>query len=192
MLDLSIQDSRTQPFSYSVLSSVFSPDAAYRILKWLESEDRWSLATTDFYEQYEFSLLDVLPPPEAGFLVDSGFQGLVRESVQMLFDTPLSNHMMVVAHKLVPGQRIEIHNDMQEDGESHRLTVQLNRGLTDADGGFFMLFNSSDATDVHRILRPLHNTALAFAISEESNHAVSVQQGGVRYTLVFSFHAQSM
>jgi hypothetical protein len=95
----------------------------------------------------------------------------------------------VVAHKLLPGQRIAIHNDYLVVEETHRLTIQLNRGLSDADGGFFMLFNSGDPADIHRVLRPVRNTAIAFMISPESYHAVSRLHGGVRYTLVYSFYA---
>ena len=78
---------------------------------------------------------------------------------------------------------------MRPGGETHRLTVQLNRGLRDEDGGFFMLFNSDDPSDVHRILRPVSASAIGFAIGPDSHHAVSRLHGGTRFTLVYSFHA---
>ena len=110
--------------------------------------------------------------------------------MEELFATSLHRCVSVLAHKLAPGQHIGIHNDMRNGGESHRFTVQINRGFIDADGGHFMLFASADPRNIHRILRPVHNTALAFAISKDSHHAVSKQYGGTRFTLVFSFFAK--
>ena len=91
---------------------------------------------------------------------------------------------------MIPGQRIAIHNDYLGGHESHRLTIQFNRGLRDRDGGLFVLFNSDDPKDIHRIIRPVAGSGLGFEIGENSNHAVSRLHHGVRYTLVFSFHAQ--
>ena len=92
----------------------------------------------------------------------------------------------------MPGQRIAIHNDYLIGEETHRLIVQVNRGLKDEDGGFFMLFNSFDASDVHRVLRPIHGSAIGFEISPASHHAVSRLYGEERYTLVYSFYAVSL
>ena len=188
-LNLTLTDLHEQPFRYGIFSSVFSARAHADLLAWLETEDAWKLAETEFYEQYEFSVDDVDLPESVRFLQSPVFQEEVRAAIGSLFGVELSDEVRVVVHKLVPGQHIGIHNDVIEGGESHRLTVQLNRGLDDKDGGYFMLFNSEDPSDIHRILKPVTNSALAFAISERSNHAVSTQQGGVRYTFVFCFHA---
>ncbi|GLI97048.1 hypothetical protein Sbs19_08660 [Sphingobium sp. BS19] len=93
----------------------------------------------------------------------------------------------VTAHKLLPGQTIRIHNDHLDDGETHRILVQLNRGWSDKQGGLLMLFGSATATDVRRIVRPLHGSSFAFEISPRSFHAVSTIASGERYTLVYSF-----
>ena len=74
--------------------------------------------------------------------------------------------------------------------ETHRLIVQLNRGLRDEDGGFFMLFNSFEPQDVYRILRPVGGSGIGFEIGLNSNHAVSQIHRGERYTLVYSFYAR--
>ena len=70
-------------------------------------------------------------------------------------------------------------------------SLQLNRGLSDADGGFFMLFSSSDPADVHKVIRPASLSALAFEISPTSYHAISQMHGNVRYSVVFSFYANA-
>lgn len=160
------------------------------LLAWLESAAPWRLVETDFYEQYEFSLLDVELPGNLTELFSTAALADLREAFGGTFGVRLGTQMTVVAHKLLPGQRIAIHNDFLEDGETHRLTVQLNRGLGDEDGGLFLLFNSGDPADVHAILRPVSGSGLAFEIGPSSFHAVSRQHGGERYTVVFSFYAE--
>ena len=188
-LQLSLAEVQGSPFPYALFDSVF-PDATNRsLLTWLESTTLWTLAKTDFYEQYELGTDHASIPQAVQFLVDTAFKSILRTRMEQLFSVPLSTCVSALAHKLVPGQHIGIHNDLRHAGESHRFTVQLNRGLTDADGGYFMLFNSVDPSDIHRILKPVHNSALAFAISEQSHHAISKQYRGTRFTLVFSFFA---
>ena len=189
-VSLSIADVRSLPFQYGIFDSVFSETSASLVLSWLESVTIWKLAKTDFYKQYEFSIDDINLPESVRFLTDPHFTEELRNTMQALFDTTLSKDVRSIAHKLMPTQHIGIHNDVLKGGESHRLTVQLNRGGEESAGGYFMLFNSANVNDVHRILRPIHNSALAFAISTQSYHAVTRQHSGARFTLVFSFHEQ--
>ena len=186
-LDLSLADLQRTPFPYAIFDSVFPDSTHTSLLNWLESTRLWSLSKTDFYEQYEFSLDHVALPPTAQFLVDPAFKFILRARMEELFNVRLSLRVGVLAHKLVAGQHIGIHNDVRCGGESLRFTIQLNRGLNEPDGGYFMLFKSCDVRDIHRILKPVHNSALAFAISEKSHHAVTIQHRGTRFTLVFSF-----
>ena len=95
----------------------------------------------------------------------------------------------MTAHRLTAGQRIRIHNDYIEKGETHRLIVQLNRGWTPGDGGHLMLFGSGRPEDVRVVLAPLSRQALVFEISHGSHHAVSEVVHGERYSIVYSFHA---
>ena len=178
-----------RPFPYVLFDAVFSPNEIDSLLTWLENSEDWVLVETDFYEQYEFCIDDAALPTSVAFLQAPTFRGSVKAEMEALFSTGLSSHIRVLAHKLIPGQHIGIHNDVIDSGESHRFTVQLNGGLAEDAGGYFMLFNSYDPSDVHRILRPINNTAIAFSLSENSNHAVSRQHFGIRYTLVFCFHA---
>ena len=184
-----ICDRASWPFCYLLLERVFPVTMVECVIAWLERDAPWRLVETDFYEQYEFSLLDAELPVTLGHLVEPTGLDAARCFIEEQFGCRLANRVDLVAHKLLPGQRIAIHNDHLVGEETHRLTVQLNRGLSDEDGGFFMLFKSFDAADVHRILRPVCNTAIAFEISTKSHHAVSRLHGGERYTLVYSFHA---
>lgn len=180
----------TEPFSYAVTPRFFDNVASIAILEWLEADAPWQLVETDFYEQYEFSFMDVKLPKSLTFLKDETFLGPLRQNVQSLFSVTLDERIDATAHRLIPKQRIGIHNDYLPGAETHRLLIQLNRGWEDKDGGFLMFFNSSDPGDVHRIFRPLHNSAVAFAISTASHHAVTTVHGNERYTLVYSFYAE--
>jgi Rps23 Pro-64 3,4-dihydroxylase Tpa1-like proline 4-hydroxylase len=186
---MQVTERHDQPFSYLLAEACLSPAAEQALLDWFEADAPWKLVSQDFYDQYEFSLFDTELPRAAAALVDPSHLETLRRELSDQFATTLGPQVDIVAHKLVAGQRIGIHNDHLPGGETHRLTVQLNRGLTDEDGGFMMLFNSDDAADVHRILRPVSGTALGFAISPASHHAVSRMHSGERFTLVYSFHA---
>jgi Rps23 Pro-64 3,4-dihydroxylase Tpa1-like proline 4-hydroxylase len=178
----------TSPFRYFSADACLSPEIEAALLAWLEQDAPWKLVETDFYEQFEFDMRDADLPNDIASLVSPANLARLRATMEAVFGEAMASHVQVVAHRLDPGQRIAIHNDMREGGETHRLTVQLNRGLTDDDGGFFMLFNSDDPTDIHRILRPTSGSAIGFAISRASHHAVSRLHGGERFTLVYSFY----
>ena len=160
---------------------------AAEILEWFETAAPWELIETDFYEQFEFSFDDVDVPDHLGFLKDGAFELAVRQKISKTFNVALVEKVEMVAHKLVPEQRIRIHNDCLEGGETHRLVIHLNSGWTAADGGLFITFGSADTEDVHRVIIPLNNTAIGFEISENSHHAISTVHNGSRYSLVCSF-----
>jgi Rps23 Pro-64 3,4-dihydroxylase Tpa1-like proline 4-hydroxylase len=147
----------------------------------------WKLRIASFYEQWEMhlssetlptTLMDLITPTTIGRLSEVMLAPLTAEQL-----VPVD----VTAHKLISGQTIKIHNDFLGGEETHRLVIQLNRGWSDDRGGLIMLFSSSSAADVRRVLRPLHGSAIAFAITPDSYHAVSTVRSGERFTLVYSF-----
>ena len=160
------------------------------LLDWFENCAPWRLVETDFYAQYEFSMLDTALPARVSPVASMDRLATIRGDMAALFGVSFEDRVRLVAHKLLPRQKVAIHNDYLAGEETHRLIVQLNRGLRDEDGGFFMLFNSFESKDVHRILRPVGGSGLGFEIARNSNHAVSKLHRGERYTLVYSFHAR--
>ena len=181
---------RVSPFRYFLAPRCLAPDAEQALLEWFETDAPWRLVETDFYQQYEFSMFHTALPECVAPLISPDNLAALRREMADTFDVVFDDRIMLVAHKLVPGQRIAIHNDHLVGEETHRLTVQLNRGLVEADGGLMMLFNSFDPADVHRIIRPITGSGIGFEIGENSHHAVSCLHGGERYTLVYSFHAR--
>ena len=178
------------PFRYFLARCSLVPEIEHTLLEWFESDAPWQLVETDFYEQYEFRMLDVALPESVSPLASPDNFSVLRREMEEIFDVAFDERVLLVAHKLVPGQRIAIHNDYLVGKETHRLTIQLNRGLRDEDGGLFMLFDSFEPSDIHRIIRPICGSVLGFEISENSHHAVSLLHGGERYTLVYSFYAK--
>jgi Rps23 Pro-64 3,4-dihydroxylase Tpa1-like proline 4-hydroxylase len=177
-----------EPFPYFTAAEALGERLSVALLEWLETEAPWKLVEADFYEQFEFSLADVSLPSHLAFLTGHPFLNDLRERVAQIFSARLRERIDCTVHKLVPGQRIRIHNDFIPGNETHRVLVQLNRGWDDEQGGFLMFFNSDDPTDVHRVFSPDHDSVVGFAISETSNHAVSTTHAGERFTLVFSFY----
>ncbi len=189
-LDFSSFEVFSDPFPYAITTRVFKDEMSSAILEWLQSEAPWKLVETDFYEQFEFSLVDVCPPARLKFLGERMFINSLRAEIEKLFGVKLAERVDVTAHRLIHNQRIRIHNDYICGGESYRLLIQLSHGWRDEDGGLLMFFNSHNPSDVHKIFRPIHNTAVAFAISSDSNHAVTTIHRGERFTLVYSFYLE--
>lgn len=189
-LDFSPFEVFSGPFPYAITKRTFIDEISYAILEWLQTAAPWQLVETDFYEQFEFSLFDADLPPRIRFLGGRTFIDALSREIEKLFGVRLAERVDVTAHRLTQGQRIRIHNDYIFGGETHRLLIQLNHGWRDDDGGFLLFFNSPDPSDVHKVIRPAHNTAIAFAISSDSNHAVTTIYGSERFTLVYSFYAE--
>ena len=187
-IDLEIQ---TEPFDYFILPKAFDEEKSSSILRWLETDAPWKLVKADFYTQYEFDFRDISPPEEIAFFCQRHFLDRLIGQFETLFSMTLASRVDITAHKLVKGQTIRLHNDFIPGRETHRLLIQLNRQWRDENGGFLLFFNSSDPKDIHKIIRPIHNSSVGFAISPESNHAVSTIHSGERYTLVYSFYAAS-
>ena len=134
-------------------------------LDWLETEAPWKLTTTDFYEQYEFSLLHAAPAPVVRRLACPETLTALRRRMSRDFRQPLSERVDVTAHKLVAEQTIRIHNDFIPGGESHRLLLQLNRGWEPPHGGYLMFFSGPEPETVSKVVEPRHGSVQAFAIS---------------------------
>ncbi len=180
---------QNEPFDYFLLPKAFDDDESLFVLNWLETDAPWNLVEADFYTQYEFNVEDVKLPEGIAFLYERYFLDYLIEQFENLFSVRLKTQADLTAHKLVNGHTIRLHNDFIPGRETHRLLIQLNRNWQDENGGFLLFFNSSAPEDVHRVIHPVHNSSVGFAISPKSNHAVSTVYNGERYTLVYSFYA---
>src|SRR5258708_2100443 len=166
-VDLPLSDLEvfSYPFPYFTATQGFGDTLSSSILDWLETEAPWKLVETDFYEQYEFSLYDAHRPSHLEFITAPRFLEGLRSITEQIFGAPLRGKPDCTAHKLVPGQRIRIHNDFLPGQETHRVLVQLNRGWNEDQGGFLMFFNSEDPSAVHRLFPPMHNSSTGCAVT---------------------------
>jgi hypothetical protein len=177
-----------EPFSYSVAAEVYDEATCETLLRYLEHEAPWRLVRQSFYSQYELTfdkemlsgVCDLLGPVQLR---------RIRRVIEESFQVQLEDRVEAVAHKMIKGQKIGIHNDFGAPWRTHRLVVQLNRGFEENPGGQLIFFNSHDSNDVHRAFPPVHNTAVAFALTSAAYHAVSEITEGVRYSIVYSFWA---
>ena len=177
----------TTPFPHFCTDSILSPDIATDLFSWFESTNEWDLSQTEFYEQYEFSFFDIDFPNKLIFLKENEAILSISNYLQRIFDLNTLKIVGITAHKLIDGQKIGIHNDFIGAEESHRMIIQINPYWTESNGGYLMLFHSSNAEDVSKIIKPLNNTAFGFEISDMSNHAVSRINDFSRYSLVYTY-----
>jgi|TARA_R110002049_G_C9173900_1_gene562317 hypothetical protein len=174
----------SEPYPHSWIAQLFPTGANREIQSWLDGCGCWEHTVTDFYEQYEFSLQSTKLPPSLEFVICGEVIAALTDWMMSTFTAPELVVSDVVLHCLHPGHKIGIHNDHTEDGESYRLLIQLSDDLV---GGDLLMFEGMDARSLKRIIKPKFGTALAFAISEKSYHAVSKVEKGLRYTLIYSF-----
>ena len=175
----------------SPAAAILEQDSISSLLSWFESASSWKLVETDFYEQHELELTGDESQTPLAFLTNLGFLEEIRREAGKLFSTSFSDQVEWTVHKLLPGQRIRIHNDMLAGGETHRVILHINRGWSLSQGGILMFFNSPDPADVHRVLVPLNGSLVGFEISEKSSHAVSLVVCGERFAIVYSLYADN-
>ncbi len=189
VVDLSSARLETDPFPFSVVQEALCNDVERATLSWFERAAPWNLTEESFYSQYEFDMRDVELPPDIAELASGKTVAAMRELISELFQRKLRSTVDMTAHQLTAGQRIRIHDDYLEGGETHRLILQLNRGWAAGDGGHLLLFGGREPEDVRVVLAPVSKQALIFEISPRSHHAVSKVVRGERYSIVYSFHA---
>jgi hypothetical protein len=185
---LPLADARFSPTPYPLLwtDCALEPRLADDVLDWMETGIEWDLHAGEFFEQWERDLLQCPHPPSVAPLFRQDVLDDLARRVGDVFGTPMSSRMTVVAHKLVRGQEIGVHNDDPDVGyETHRLVVQLNRSRH--SGGRFRVHASRNASDVIDAIDPVHNCAVAFAMSSRSWHSVEAMGDWSRYSLIYSF-----
>lgn len=191
VLDLSSVRLETDPYPFSVVPDALCADVERATLSWFEQTAPWDLTEESFYSQHEFDMRGVELPPDIARLAAASTLATLRGQVAALFQRRLRPAVEMTAHRLTTGQGIRIHDDYLENGETHRLVVQLNRGWTAGDGGYFLLFGDDTPEDLRVVLAPMSRQALLFEISHRSHHAVSRVVRGERYSIVYSFYAIS-
>ena len=189
VVDLSSARLEADPFPFSVVPEALCNGVEQATLLWFECGAPWHLTEESFYSQHEFDMRDIELPNDIAQLAADSTLAAIRDLISELFQRRLRTTVDMTAHRLTAGQRIRIHDDHLEGGETHRLILQLNRGWAAGDGGHLLLFGGREPEDVRVVLPPVSKQALIFEISHRSHHAVSKVVRGERYSIVYSFHA---
>jgi hypothetical protein len=181
---------KAQPYRHIFVPEVFDEAFAEAVTRECEGL-AWRLATTDFYEQYEVSLIDT-EHLFTGTALDALREVALSTQFAELISTITGQGQIevvdVACHRSTTGQQIGIHNDFYPEGEVCRFTIHLNAGWTLNDGGLFVTFAAADCEAVTAAYLPTMNTALLFEISPASFHAVTeVTSARPRYSIVISF-----
>jgi hypothetical protein len=72
--------------------------------------------------------------------------------------------------------------------ETHRLVIQFSP--PELQGGELLLHGSRQDDDVQARFPSAFNSSVAFALSSDSYHSVTPVEGGVRYTIIYSFWSE--
>ncbi|RYY20564.1 MAG: 2OG-Fe(II) oxygenase [Chitinophagaceae bacterium] len=177
----------TMPFPHFSANEVLTGKKIGEVYNWFQDTKIWNLVETEFYEQYEFSLLHTELPDQVKCLISEETLSYIEQKYIQEFKVKALKLVDVVGHKLVNEQRIGIHNDFINGEETHRLVLHINPHWKDENGGLLLLFNSSKPQDMAKIVKPVDNTAFGFEISRQSHHAVSKIYDYTRYTIVYTF-----
>ncbi len=181
---------RAQPYRHLFIPDVFEPTFAKALAQDIEDLP-WRLATTDFYEQYEDSLIDTERPYTGSaldVLREVAMGAEFADFISSITDQGALEVVDVACHRSTAGQQIGIHNDFYPDGEVCRFTIHLNADWALEDGGLFVTFAAADIGAMKAAYVPEMNSALLFEISPASFHAVTeVTTRRPRYSIVVSF-----
>ncbi|WP_066804734.1 cyclophane-containing peptide 2OG-Fe(II) oxygenase YhhC [Moraxella oblonga] len=178
-----------ESYQYCYGQDFLEEKQAKDILNWLKTAN-WDLTVADFYTQYEFMLNIKNTDKDLHYLFSKETLNYLKDFMKNLFNVDFKDNCYVVAHKLIDGHYIDIHNDYLEnepDVETHRLIIQFNDGWAKSFGGLLKTFNSDNKSDIKDIFIPNHNSVFAFEISPYSYHAVSPIHNATRYTLIYNF-----
>ena len=186
-INLSTSQFEDAPFPHFCCSSALKSSIEVPLFDWFESTKEWSLTEADFYKQYEFVLSETILPENLKCLVSLNTTGTIQAAIKKAFNLKHLNLVSIVAHKLVNGHKIGIHNDYINGEETHRLVIHINPNWDAVHGGYLMLFSSYKPEDVSKVIQPVNNSAFAFEISNKSYHAVSTIHNFSRYSIVYTF-----
>jgi len=187
--DLEAAKLEDTPFPHFCVDSALSPEKIREVFDWFQDTEIWNLVETDFYEQYEFSLLHKDLPDNIKCLISKETLNYIKKRYVQEFKVSQLELVDIVAHKLVNEQRIGIHNDYINGEETHRLVLHINPYWQEENGGLLILFKSSKPEDMIKIVKPVDNTVFGFEISRQSHHAVSKIFDYTRFTIVYTFKA---
>lgn len=179
---------RRIPYLHFVIPGFYSSRIAVALHEWMSTGADWTRTKQSFYDQYELSFWGRQQVPEelAADLLAPNALGSIRALATDFFGIEFQNRISVTAHKMIRGQYIGIHTDSGDGGhETHRILVQLPGRWDPNWGGELVLLESPQSGADYAEIVPEFNTAIAFALGDESYHSVNEVTGGERLTVIY-------
>lgn len=173
------------PFEHCVMNEILSDAEEANILAAFEFETRWQRREEHFYTHSSIDLSQIKPSPVYTPLCGRERLSLLRMIIGKVFHTICSKEVRVWAHRLAPGDGIGIHNDNCES--EIRLVLQINRRWDPNFGGLSVLLSKKEKHTLEKIYVPKSNSAIAFATTKSSYHAVTEVMEGERFSVVYVF-----
>ena len=177
-----------KPFPHVVVRPVLDDRSCRDLFTWLRDDAPWQYHQGSFFRQMECDLLQIEPSAACASLFTPEAIASLRHAMEGAFGVELDSMLTVIAHKLLPGFRIGLHNDAPDMGmETHRLVLQLNPPEERPEGGDLVLYRDNTTEAVHARYAPDYNLGVGFELSDRSFHAVTPIERGARYTVIYSF-----
>ncbi len=165
------------PFPFFLCDAAFSPEQCLAFEQLFLKPTAWQAHDNALYRCAMRVVTDEIAPD---------FRQTLIARMRDITGLPLTDHLLVTAQRMMPGQIIGTHSDRPFLGyEMARLIVQLNPSWKASDGGILELLASPEG-QVELAVPPEHNTAMGFTLHEDSWHRVT-HASAMRQTLVFNF-----
>lgn len=177
----------SSPFPHFLCPDLLAAQEADRLRRAIDGSASWMLQAESFYDHWSVELQcsgkpapDVLADP----LIDRAV-GWARDAVAGHFGAVLAGATQVMAHRMEPGHRVEVHNDAPVLGfECYRVLLYLDR--PPAGEGQLLLYASENGAAV-RSIAPEPGLCVGMALGKSSLHSVSPIARGLRTALVINF-----
>lgn len=186
------------PYTSIHVKSMFTSEIADELLKWIDDSSHYFVEKVEkgFRKADTFDVSPNRIPESLKEAFNSQIIQQVKCKAEELFETSFCDECLLFVQRYREGYGTYVHNDyvskenrLNKQFFTHRLVVYLNHGWKEADGGLFGIFGSSNPDSLVTSYQPVHNSAVGFAIGQNSFHAVSKVNDGTRYNIQFNFRS---
>jgi len=186
------------PFKYFYVKDVLSDKFVENLLTWFEETTNFiPHSSENYFKNSAFHISSTNIPENLKEYLNYENMYLIKNKVEQIFKTKFKNKFIVSVHRYLPGEGTSIHNDIlaiddrDEYFFTHRFIIYINRRWNEEDGGVLGIFGSNNPQDLVNIIKPINNTGVGIAFTNNAWHAVSEVSNGIRYGLHFNFVSEN-
>lgn len=187
---------RAVPYAWSTGSRFVGAQHASQVVAELVALPWWQRVRRDFYSQEEIPLsrlpINAVPPTISKILVAAINPTVADTASRLSVNGSQLRLVSVVAHRLLDGDHIDVHNDANPYGEELRLTWML--GSPPRHGGGFAVHECDDGDRIAKLIQFRTDAWVCFRISGDSFHSVPTVGGSPehgRLSIIFTWGSQA-